>query len=527
MQHYGDSAPPFYPLNAGLWAFWTMIFISSDLIAKYIQLPFLIAAMVGIYRAARILGLTREYALFGAGAFVTLPLAVGMTSSAYNDVVMAGTFALSLAAFCVTLTAFSPFAVVMTGLSVGMFLGVKYSALPFAVTIMVPTMLIILKRGANRIRLLGIFLGGIVSTGGFTYIRNFIITGDPIYPANLELLGMVLFPGAFSSSIFNHTGLHKADLARLLFSSSGLREVGWQTPALLVTAAVLAPLLGLLSKHRKATNWALALPLALFLLYYFIVPYRYSARFFFPALVAASLNLAFLASRFERCRGGRWLSLVVWLTPLAVWFNTYELVPHARLLLTVSFLLAIGCWLLIKAGWCERIRNGLIRRKRLLLSLCIIGLGITGPLGHWMLATYSENKWDYVEGDLAGVLQWLYQVSVGRPLSIAHAGNNAPYPYYGRRLQNSVQFIARNQQFASTYYGFEYPFADMQAGMTFEAWHQNITRAEVDYLITTSHHGSVFPPEDEWARRAGFPLAFVNKTFHIFAVATWTQELVL
>ena len=44
------------------------------------------------------------------------------------------------------------------------------------------------------------FLSLIILFGGYGYIRNFVDTGNPLYPMKVELLGREIFKGVYDKS---------------------------------------------------------------------------------------------------------------------------------------------------------------------------------------------------------------------------------------------------------------------------------------------------------------------------------------
>ena len=87
--------------------------------------------------------------------------------------------------------------VLASGAVLGMLAGTKYSG-PFAVLLI----LLFLRRNLRGIRFPKLFLGflPLILLGGFWYVRNWLLTANPFYPANLSILGFSL-RGAANNSI--------------------------------------------------------------------------------------------------------------------------------------------------------------------------------------------------------------------------------------------------------------------------------------------------------------------------------------
>jgi hypothetical protein len=104
--------------------------------------------------------------------------------------------------------------VLASGIALGMLAGTKYSG-PFAVLLI----LLFLRRNLRGIRFPKLFLGLIplILLGGFWYVRNWLLAGNPFYPANLSFFGFSL-QGAANNSITNWF-----PLKTILFYPGGIR----------------------------------------------------------------------------------------------------------------------------------------------------------------------------------------------------------------------------------------------------------------------------------------------------------------
>jgi hypothetical protein len=135
--------------------------------------------------------------IVGASAFVSVSV------SAYIDAGFASTVIGAVAASCVLVFHRRQnvwWTATLLGLNVGLMLGSKGFGLPFAVTIGFLTALAVfwasglqqLSRQARAIALAGAIA---LAVGGYWYVRNLLVTGNPIYPIQLSLGEKVLAPG--------------------------------------------------------------------------------------------------------------------------------------------------------------------------------------------------------------------------------------------------------------------------------------------------------------------------------------------
>ncbi|MBN2056253.1 hypothetical protein JW905_15115, partial [bacterium] len=301
LQSYGDFSPPFYPLNSSLVAAWTMLLSGSDLLAKHVQLVFLIIGLPALYRACRSLGASPRAAALAPLAFGLVPIVLGNTGVAYCDLSLAGAYALALAQVLRVQEQPTMRRSLIAGLAAGIFLGAKYSAVPFSIVLWI-LWLLLLAGMTGKIRHATAFAAGIAAGGGYTYIRNLIITGNPLFPAEIKVGGRLLLPGWIDPAYLKHLDFHKIDLASMCFGPRSVAELGLHAIVYLAPAVPLGICLALfgLRRNRLKTGlprfWIMLAPALLFWLYYVSLPYRYHPRFFLPAVAAASVNLAILVA---------------------------------------------------------------------------------------------------------------------------------------------------------------------------------------------------------------------------------------
>ena len=125
------------------------------------------------------------------------------------DLVCTATFLVSIPLGIVAIDSDAPRDWALWGVSLGLFLGSKYLAL-----VLGPALLVLpLLRGPRRNALWAI--PGFVVFGLPWYARNWIVAGSPIYPASLQVLGVVVARGAFARDAMNNSVFHVTSL-RLL-----------------------------------------------------------------------------------------------------------------------------------------------------------------------------------------------------------------------------------------------------------------------------------------------------------------------
>jgi hypothetical protein len=205
----GDIAPTSlslccarYPGNADLLLAWPALLLGSDALVNTVQLWFAVLGGLATAGLARTAGAPRAGAAAAGGLFVLTPVVLAQASTGYADVLIGAT-ALGglhlLVRFHVTGQARL---LVPAGLAIGLVLGTKGTGVVWGV--------VLLGLGAvllGRASLMGrlpprraaaagaALVSGAVALGGFWYARNWIDTGNPLYPFAVDVAGVEIFAG--------------------------------------------------------------------------------------------------------------------------------------------------------------------------------------------------------------------------------------------------------------------------------------------------------------------------------------------
>lgn len=201
-----------YPKGAEVVAF-VLSTLSNGKLVNAPNLIYLPLAFFGIAYVARELGAARPLAACAGLLFVTVPTNVGQAASTYVDTAFASSviafFALSFALLRSALpfsTAFvpSPLAVAV-GAALGLALGVKAPALALGPLLGIALFVLttfcrwkVRRRTRTFVRAGGALLvvGAVgIVTGGFWYVRNAVIAGNPMFPVEVKAAGHTIFPG--------------------------------------------------------------------------------------------------------------------------------------------------------------------------------------------------------------------------------------------------------------------------------------------------------------------------------------------
>lgn len=178
----------YYPMNLDL-LYAIPLYFGNDIIPKYIHYCFALLTALLLYRhlTAR---LNRKYGLLGAFFFLSIPIIVKLSITVYVDL---GLVFFTTAALLLLLhwaeQNFQPRFLVLAGVCCGLAAGTKYNGLIAVVvlTSFVPMLYqqsVAKERQSNGNALLwgGIFIIATLTTSAPWLIRNYLWTGNPIYP---------------------------------------------------------------------------------------------------------------------------------------------------------------------------------------------------------------------------------------------------------------------------------------------------------------------------------------------------------
>lgn len=286
---FGDAAPAYAPAHGELWFAWLMApfqgaapgvfafkLAGLDALAKVGQFPFLALAALSLLLLARRLGRANWATYLPAIIFLFVPWAFLQGAGANVDLMM-GACLLAALAFAVEYAHENrlPLAA-LSGAALGMAVGVKFLALAYAPLIALPSFCLLWKNG--RWRALLAWALPLLACGLPWYLRNLIVAGNPLFPAEFLWFTGAYGRAAMLVSPFHAPGLPAAMAVTLqaygvwfmplgvggmivglsrLFRPGPWRAVGWIAPAALLWHFVIVPY----SSQDRFLLWVVALSL--------------------------------------------------------------------------------------------------------------------------------------------------------------------------------------------------------------------------------------------------------------------------
>jgi len=497
----GDPSVPFYPLNGQVLYFQAILpFGRTDFAVRLVPIVVLLAAALHLMSAAARLG-ARKVGLavvpvliasfpFVHGAFQRLP---GVRNSGgYGSDHMLAMFALASTAMLAGVLERPRWGnVACLGVALGLMTGTKFHWVLFAPILGALFLLgIVLRVIRSRSRRLPASRAAwYVATcvvfalilGGFWYVRNLRNTGNPVYPAQVRLLGRVIFPGPRTPELYRaHPYRYVPEFNRR--SARAYLGPLWEAQGVLaIVGCVLVAL-----RRRRLRHLPLALvpllPFALLAAAYLGSPYRWM-RFAYPAAMHLPLGAAVVVGALGGRVRRRFPVQAVWHQRRQRWGGKL----FRGLSVATAILVGLGALLLPAA-----IRRYQAGRMDALTRVC-----------------RERDKIAFAEGWPA-----LEALTREKGARVAMWSMNVFYPLFGNELQNDVFFVPRNGWTEATFYrwGSEVHNVsgeenDLVLGGLDEAdrynirfWTENLDKLAVDYIfLGPDLRRGTWPVEWSWA----------------------------
>ncbi|MDP2830737.1 MAG: hypothetical protein Q8O02_00610, partial [Candidatus Omnitrophota bacterium] len=402
---------------------------------------------------------------------------------------------------------------------------------PFSILLIIPFLVMLFKHYKKVY--LGFVLGScVLALGGFSYFRNLIQTGNPLYPLDFSLFNIHIFKGVMDKSVYaSHFLSSDYSLGKMLFHEG----LGAQALFLILPGILLA-LPVVFFKKRRVLNFNrvffLLLPLLIYFVYRYFIPLA-NVRYLY-AMMGLGVVLGF------------YIFDILKINKVAIGFLVFvcifSCIPSLakRQELAASLILTVALFLLLTNF--KRIK--LFSNKKLILSIIA---ALVFSLFFWGEKYYNKNefgryykmvKYSGFWPDATKAWDWLNNETVGN--NIAYTGRAVPFPLYGSGLKNNVYYISVNRtQPAKLHYfnnskyeygpGFESLLKTIEqennyrGNADYNIWLSNLLKANTDYLFVYSLQqtkSTIFPLEDNWAKSNAdkFGLLFSNNTIHIYRV---------
>ena len=477
---FGENAATYFPANGDLWFSWLMATWGGDRLAKVGQAPFLVLASFAAYGCARRLGAGRSASLVATCWFASTTILLVFSFEPNVDTIFVAGYLVAAYFFLQAYQSAGDTAACWLGaLAAGEALGTKAVGVVFVPPLLaLAAVTILVQRVPARAkihRILAILLGPLVS-GGFWYLRNALMTGNPLYPLEVRLLGRSLLHGWYLAEAMTKSQYYLpfADwraLVDILLGVLDPRLAPFWIIALLAGPVMRGPRTDAARRTIAIFSIMAVLNVAL---YWGCIPYRTQQRFMLQAMGLAVVPLAITldVSRWLRRAAAALLALHLFtpqtwpfapgnsnppwdLTPvipndvgdplalfarIARAFHTDRLLRSA---LGVELLIGlIVCAVVMVGAWSRvSVRPSRSRPRWALIVVSSVLFVVFGYLDVWRDLIDPRLRFYPAFPDFfSGWLQ-LESRSGTAGTRVAYAGTNIPYYLMANGLRNDVRYI--------------------------------------------------------------------------------------
>jgi hypothetical protein len=573
----GDPSPTFYPFATELCS-WVLLapLRDSDALARRVQLLFALGSLIALAAVSRQLGLSRRGALFAVLLYATVDRAFPVLAlGAGNDHATCFFTLAALDGGLQLLRRPGRGSAAYTGAALGLLIATKYIGLFFAATVLAA--LVVLwaigriegrrvrdlrqeeiersesgegeggraptgaaerrevqinpelppqRRGStcplawHHLGILGVLM---VLCGGYAYARNAWTAGNPVFPAPVFVLGHRVWAGWSGASLEWRRHLPEFRIDTLSFLTRRPDLFGPLFAWTMLPAALIAPALAMALRRRRLAV-VLALPIALFLEFRFLMHDHRDVRYILPALAIAGIAAAWVLATADRRLGAsvRCAILVGILLAAASHLHA-NAVQQATLLPLLCVLagLAAAAAERYRATATDRHRAAANQRaptwRRGRLGIAVL-LGLSAILGAAWAGGFWIDRFQTVKLAAEPAAAALDTATRWSGARVAYVGSNEPYLFFGSRLQNDLQIVPTDGDLAAQYYfwggSVHFPFDRPSSGQ----WRANLAARRIDFVVAarTPDEG----PERSWmtASPRDFTLLYQSPPVEIWRV---------
>jgi len=524
---FDDPAPPYYPINSSLIYLWLILPFDSLAVADIGQAPFILFSALGLYAVARQCDMPVTTARWAALLTLFVPMiTVTGTLWSTNDVIFVTGWLISLATVLRASRTKSIKDIALAGIAIGLTIGVKGFAIAFC-SLFLPWIVVIIWRQCRvswRYAIAGITAIAlpVMLLGSFSYVRNWLVTGNPLYPYRLTV-GPFSFPGVIDKQWFDQHSFSIYNLHLLPF------EPGYFNISILLILAIPSIFRSILQKKWSLQHIFLLLLIISYIFIFMVQLPIKSPRFLAAPMLLVLLLVAYFVSvdilSSEQMKQ-RWLiigaciGIIVSLlaSALSMGTNLFEPSPNSLHLNLKAgkalwdYAQQIPAWTVIQyllgivtfAYLIWYIYNYWLQRPRLVsvcIGFCLIFVLSAGLERYDQYEFYAYDRAHYAH--LGRIWRWVNEHSSGQ--RIAYIGTAVPLPLVGHHIKNRV--VAINVGEGKLLHEVEQPIPPNQpipsppdnrsSEPNREIWLQNLIEHQID-LIVVFNDNTIIWPESEW-----------------------------
>lgn len=563
--YYTAFASPigYYPGNYELLDLWMMIPFKNDFLVNILNFSLMIFLGITLYKILRNINLQKSTSLILSGLLFYMPVFMRQAGTGLTDTFFCLSFALSIYFLQeIHKNKNNPFkkhsnisAYIFFGLNIGLLAGTKYPGILIGI---IPILLLLIvlfsksseKKLLEKFKLAGMSAASALLTGSFFFIRNWIDSGNPIFPVEVKAFGWKIFDGYLGTN----EKLLNTSLIENIKDVEGIKTFIVQYYNLIGLPGILAiiSIIGvwgifiykLFTKNSKEDlklSIILLISSLLYLFLYINLPFSYShipqnTRYSMPFLIMGIINIGFVYSRIKA------INPILDLAILSSIFYTLFLTilnPSASIELTdriildanlikdypLYFMLSSASFLFLFAAIYLIFTLDSGRKKTLIIVPLMLAMIILRlPVATFAITEREkliEHTRDTLQKDdkiKSKINAAIYLDKNATNSKIAYSGFNYHYLLFGRNLQRQVSYININECDQCRYVDYKNSEKSIRRDPSYENWMKNLKKENKEYIVLDTEQSK---EEDGWAinNKKNFAPVFEESSIKIYKIS--------
>lgn len=535
--YYSAFAGPlgYYPSNFELLDLWIALPFHGDLMINLINIPIFVLLPIVLYKVARNFGITNHGSLLVVMLFLMMPVTMRQLGVPLVDIYFCLTFLWGLFYLQEYRKTGHLNEVWLAGLALGLFAGTKYLGIVYIVPLVIIFMLFLFFHSKQRLRSLWwgsvIFLSAMFLTGSFWYLRNWVDTGNPLFPTDVSVGGYSIFQGYLgitdnliqTSLASNIPSGYSYDYVvdRFVVMVGGQFFLFLACFVLLLLVIVVKGILGGVLKDPELRKKAqirlvayllVAVAIVIYLVGYWYSPYSFkdlipNVRYAFMFLLLACIMVGIVISEIRFLRPFLYIagfSMVLYTLIYLILFPPPSILTNERLALDFwqlrEYWVYVIVFALLLAGIAAffTFLRYAIRDRKLLIVCLLLGLN-TGALSYILFFNTVQIReqirsnlyytWYNQNQEWLSLLKAADWFNDNAPnANIAYTGFNFHYPLFGRKLERKVDYINVNSCSECTYKDFKTSTTSIRSDAAYPAWESNLRKFHKEYVVVKKSH---------------------------------------
>lgn len=551
---FGDQAGTYFPSNVELVYFWLLTYSRNDFLTNCVQCFFLLLCIASVYRLCRIAGAERSPSICAAFGVLFMPSMVHQAAAAEVDIAFSAMFLCTL--YYLLRWIQSPemkMNMIMAFISAGLFIGSKTIAIPWTIFLLVPVLLYAVRKHGLKLWML-IGVSCFFLTGSFWYFRNFLLTGNPLFPLTLRVGPYTILDGAYERSSVLNSAFHTNSISEW----GRLMADCWGIPFIVLLASMAA--LGLFyNTSIKKKVFFQIISLSVLFLSFFVVPYNREVRFTYTAFLTGLVPLSLFLSIWRREN-----RKFMYLAALIIYIvNAFAPITNASLFHRQLFVYIYNIFTAAHPVYGEMIPGALTitiaailiggsvlyyfvsqKWSKIMSIVAMAGLLTIFISVFIQSSRYEKYKYHYYSFFIMGHSWNALHVLKPEPVRVSYTGTDLSYGLFGPLLKNNVYHTPINKHGFMMFHqcndyvkksgSYSLPTTDRidfcRRDPSYETWKNKLFALDTDILYVSvlhqndrphlEHDREMFPIERYWADSHPdvFGLIYKNPQIRIYEV---------